>query len=57
MQISYVVVVNGYPGSAQLTRVFSQLYGSGQRYPSGTIWHSGTISRSAAPAIAAVAGS
>jgi hypothetical protein len=50
MQISYVVVVNGYPGSAQLTRVFSQLYGSGQRYHSGTIWLS-------APPIPAVAGS
>jgi hypothetical protein len=56
MQISYVVIVNGYPGSAQLTRVFSQLYGSGKRSSSGTIWRT-TVPPSAAPARAAVAGS
>jgi hypothetical protein len=36
--VSVAVVVGGYPGSEQLTRVYNQIFGPGRRVGDGEIW-------------------
>ncbi len=38
--VRVVVVVSGYPGSEQLTRVYDQIFGPGRRFGDGEIWNS-----------------
>lgn len=36
--VRFAVVIDGYPGSDQLTRVYDQVFGSSRRYGDGQIW-------------------
>jgi hypothetical protein len=41
--VTEAVVIDGYPGSKQLTRVYNQLFGSGRRIGNGEIWNAARI--------------
>ena len=41
--VTEAVVIGGYPGSSQLTRVYNQLFGSGTRIGDGEIWHASNV--------------
>ena len=40
--VTEAIIVDGYPGSTRLARVYDQLFGPGRRYPDGEIWNART---------------